>query len=110
MKKAAAQSDYEQVVKCYKLIANQSRMAQGKMKDLLDQGLISHGKFVANQVEFTPNQAVSQIKDILYNSLLDKDVQVTSNYDSNLNGVCVGDVDRIQQVLLNLTSNARKFV
>lgn len=47
---------------------------------------------------------------ILSNCLTNWDVKVQENYDSRLNRDFVGDVDRIQQVMLNLTSNARKYV
>ena len=38
------------------------------------------------------------------------DVEVLGSYDTSLQNDLIGDVDRIQQVLLNLTSNAAKFV
>lgn len=110
MKRKAFLKDREGIDKYHRLIVNQSQIVYNRMKDLLDQGLIDNGKFVAHNVEFTPNQAVTQITDILRHLLVNNDVNVIDSLDPMLDGICTGDRDRLQQVLLNLTTNARKFV
>ena len=80
------------------------------MQDLLDQALIEHGSFVPKEQIFVPNQAVKQIVKILRNTLTRRNATVREDYHPQLDYECIGDVDRIQQVLLNLTSNARKYI
>lgn len=80
------------------------------MSDLLDLGLLEHGNFSAHEIEFSPRKAVSQIAGVLVNYLKNFDVQVELEYDQQLASTLIGDVDRVQQVLMNLISNARKFV
>lgn len=80
------------------------------MKDLLDQNLIEHNIFLPVESSFSPFLAIEQIKNILENSLSESGVQVVSNSTIHEDQIILGDVDRIQQVLLNLVSNAQKFV
>ena len=80
------------------------------MKDLLDQNLIEHNIFVPNNVEFSPFEAIDQIKNILESTMRDDDVKIYSRSTLRKSLELVGDVDRIQQVLLNLSTNARKYV
>lgn len=98
-------------LKFYRQIKESSKLLYCRLNDLLDRNFIALGNFVAHAVEFRPNKAVDQICQILGNSLLNHgSVTVQTDYDPRLNSTWVGDLDRIQQVLLNLTNNARKFV
>lgn len=108
MLKAGKMRNIAELEKNYEFIEESIKLVSCRMKDLLDQGLIDHGSFVPNEVEFTPREAVSQMAKILRKTA--RGVKVTEGYCKLSNNTCIGDVARIQQVLLNLTSNARKFV
>ena len=71
MRNSATSNDFKEVDKYHKLIENQSKMALASMNDILDQGLINHGKFVANEGKFKPNHAVSQVAEILRHCIID---------------------------------------
>ena len=96
--------------KYHRLITDSSKQVSCRMKDLLDQNLIEHNIFVPNESSFSPLQAVDQITNILENSMKENNVQVISTSEIHEEQTLIGDVDRIQQVLLNLVSNARKYV
>lgn len=102
--------NFESLEMFHRLITEQAKLVSSRVKDLLDQGLIDHGTFVPNQVKFVPNQRVSQVVSILKNILTHGDVSVLERFDPRLDQSFMGDADRIQQVLLNLVSNARKYV
>lgn len=80
------------------------------MKDLLDHNLMDHNVFMANKTLFYPQQVIEQIKLIFVSYMQDSDVKINSQYDFDPALRLIGDAERIQQVLLNLLSNARKFV
>lgn len=93
----------------HKFIKESTKMVSSRMKDLLDQGLIEHGSFVPREVVFSPRETVEQIAGIL-RTLTGSSAVVTEEYSTDLPCRVVGDVGRIEQVLLNLVSNARKYV
>ena len=70
------QQDCEQVRKYHQLITNSSKLVSCRMKDLLDQNLIEHNIFVPNNVEFSPFEAIDQIKNILENTMRDCNVKI----------------------------------
>lgn len=76
----------------------------------MDQNLIERKVFVANEAIFYPWQAIEQIKSIFVCYMQDSDVKFSSHYDFGKEKRLIGDANRVQQVLLNLVSNARKFV
>jgi CheY-like chemotaxis protein len=80
------------------------------MKDLLDHNLIEHNNFLPREFEFSPKAAISSIVDILASQIRNRDVKVARHFDPSLCDVAIGDVDRIQQVLMNIVFNACKFV
>jgi two-component system, sensor histidine kinase and response regulator len=98
------------VLKYSKLIQGCANLVGCRMKDLLDSNLIENGKFVANQVEFRACQAIEEIATIIQQSIEKFDVDFLFDFDPALSSVLLGDVNRIQQVLLNLLTNARKYV
>ena len=110
MRDCAFRREDEEVEKFHKFVLQQSKLMSCKMKDLLDQGLIEHGSFLPNNVEFKPNKAISKMVTILKLMLELYEVEVITNLDTRLDTPFIGDMDRIQQVMLNLMTNASKFV
>jgi len=80
------------------------------MKDLLDHNLIENNNFLPREFEFSPKAAISSIVDILASQSRNRDVKVDRHFDASLCEMAIGDVDRIQQVLMNIVFNACKFV
>jgi signal transduction histidine kinase len=72
--------------------------------------MIANGSFIPREVEFAPRHTIRQMLDIFETLLTTQDVKIEEFYDPLLPSYFLGDVERIQQVLLNLLSNARKFV
>jgi len=80
------------------------------MKDLLDHNLIDNNTFLPREFEFSPKAAIGTIVDILASQSRNRDIKVSRHFDASLCEMAVGDVDRIQQVLMNIAFNACKFV
>ena len=55
--------------KFHQMIIDSGKMLQGRVKDLLDQGLIDHGSFVPAEVQFYPIGTFEQIQNILDNQM-----------------------------------------
>ena len=101
----------EQMVHMMHNITDCAKFVFCRMKDLLDQNLIEHNIFEPVQALFSPIQAITQIKNIIQNSMrYFSDVNVTLSFDIDPDKMLIGDADRLQQVLMNVLSNARKFV
>ena len=110
MLKSGEQHNVEDLRKFYQLIVNSSKLVYCRMKDLLDQNLIEHNIFVPVDSEFLPHQAVLQITNMFESSMRDQDVKIVTTSNFTKDQTLIGDVNRIQQVLVNLVSNACKFV
>lgn len=80
------------------------------MKNLLDQELIEKGSFKPRETEFPPNEAVKVVMRILEQTLANTDVEVHQSFDPDFDKSFLCDVGRIQQVMLNLMTNARNRV
>lgn len=72
----------EQMVHMMHNITDCAKFVFCRMKDLLDQNLIEHNIFVPIQALFSPIQAITQIKNIIQNSMrYFFDVNVTLSFD-----------------------------
>ena len=69
MFQACQERDVSDVQKFHQLIIESGKMLQGRVKDLLDQGLIEHGSFVPAEVPFFPIGTFEQIQNILDNQM-----------------------------------------
>jgi signal transduction histidine kinase len=102
--------NFEKASMYLQYILDSCKLASSRMQDLLDQNLIEHKAFVPRQIEFSPHAAITRIKNLVEAHTNKYDIQIVDSYRFDQDKALVGDVDRIQQVLLNLLSNSRKFV
>jgi signal transduction histidine kinase len=58
---------------------------------------------------FRPVELIENLHVMMDKSAADKGLRLTSEIDSNLPGIINGDMDRINQILVNLVNNAIKF-
>ncbi|MEM5547207.1 ATP-binding protein [Pseudoalteromonas fuliginea] len=79
------------------------------INDILDFSKIESGNTNLEEFPFSVNAVVDYIKTTFENQAQDKGIKFIVNVASNVPPDLVGDVVRINQVLLNLCSNAIKF-
>ena len=79
------------------------------INDILDFSKLESGKLLLHKTDFSFNNIISQILDILDTEIRQKRLNVSVEIDSELNSLYRGDEDRFKQILINLISNAIKF-
>ena len=89
-------------------ILNSGTHLLGLINDILDLSKIESGRVELNREEFDLIDLIRQVVTTGEGLIKDKSVKIEMNIDPNLSYV-YADKTRIQQVLLNLLSNATKF-
>ena len=79
------------------------------INDILDFSKLDAGKMELDPQPFVVEDLFSQLALILSANLLDKPVEVLFDIGSDVPPMLVGDVLRLQQILVNLAGNAIKF-
>ncbi len=80
------------------------------INDILDLSKIEAGKLTVERIGFEPKMVCENAIRVLMHKAEEKGLKLgTSNYDTNLSDVLIGDPYRLNQVLLNLIGNAIKF-
>lgn len=112
MHDAGKQSNRPELKKCQQMISDCILQVSCNAMNHLDLSLVEQGHFslAPKRAEFVPNKAVGQIARILSNFEAGSDFNVFETYDPELDTKFLGDANRIQQVLLILTSNAHLSV
>jgi signal transduction histidine kinase len=92
-----------------KVVQTSSKMLFLQVNDLLDRALIRKQHFRVNITEFNLSKAINEVIQIeLANAELRKN-EITLKIDKNMPKCVNTDLNRFQQVFLNLLSNANKF-
>ncbi len=79
------------------------------LNDILDFSKMEAGKLELENSSFSLKDLLRNLAVILSSAVLDKDLEVLFSIDSTIPHALRGDSLRLQQVLLNLASNAIKF-
>jgi signal transduction histidine kinase len=79
------------------------------INDLLDQAQMEAGKLTIKNAPVKPAELLENLHALLDKSASDKGLMLTSEIDDNLPEVINGDGARLQQILVNLVTNAIKF-
>lgn len=79
------------------------------LNDILDMSKIESGKMDIHQVEFSMNELLTSIKSIVEIQAREKDILFVLKVHEELSPFYIGDSLRINQILMNLVSNALKF-
>jgi signal transduction histidine kinase len=90
-------------------IMTNTRRLLGLINDLLNQAQMEAGKLTIKMGPFRPAEMLENLHAVMDKSASDKGLQLTSEIDSNLPQVLNGDVERLQQIVVNLVNNAIKF-
>ena len=107
---AANTDDAGKVEDCLKKIGQASKHLLMLINDVLDMSRIESNKVTMNLAPFDINQLVSNITDFVYGQTRQNNVEFFKCMEGfEQHTVYIGDSLRINQVLLNLMSNAIKF-
>ncbi|NND07783.1 MAG: PAS domain S-box protein [Saprospiraceae bacterium] len=80
------------------------------INDILDLSKLDAGKLSIEHIAFEPRKLIEGALQALMYKAEEKDIELTNSYcDPGLSEVLIGDPHRLNQVLLNLISNAVKF-
>lgn len=111
MSTIAAQSigDNEHVADCIAKIGISSRFLLALINDILDMSRIESGKMLLKNERIPTQEFLNGINSICYAQAAEKGVDYECVVDPMLNDAYRGDAMKLQQVLINILSNAIKF-
>jgi two-component system, sensor histidine kinase and response regulator len=90
-------------------LVDSARLLLGVLNDILDLSRIEAGKLPMQQVDFRLADRLNELATLLRTRALEKSLGLNFNVHPDVPDELVGDPMRLQQVLLNLVSNAIKF-
>ncbi|WP_195984190.1 response regulator [Clostridium sp. D33t1_170424_F3] len=99
----------DQVADCISKIGISSRFLLSLINDILDMSRIESGKMLMKSEKIPIEEFLSGINSICYSQAAAKGVEFECIVDPVLDDYYIGDAMRLQQVLLNILSNAIKF-
>ncbi|MBS1510963.1 MAG: PAS domain S-box protein [Bacteroidetes bacterium] len=80
------------------------------INDILDLSKIEAGKLTLEKIGFEPQTVMNRVMQVMMHRAEEKGLYFTNSFcDAKLSPVLIGDPYRLNQVLLNLVSNAIKF-
>ncbi|TKB75527.1 MAG: response regulator [Nitrospira sp.] len=79
------------------------------LNDVLDLSKVEAGKVELERIRFDLNKTVREVVDLFVDQAEGKGIELTCVLDESVPSVLQGDPVRLQQVLMNLVSNALKF-
>lgn len=111
MSTIAAQSigDDEQVADCISKIGISSRFLLSLINDILDMSRIESGKMLLKNEKIPTEEFLRGINSICYSQAAAKGVEYECIIDPVMDDYYIGDAMKLQQVLINILSNAIKF-
>ncbi len=101
--------DKEKVKECFNKIGTSSKFLLSLVNDILDLSKIESGKMDINKQDFSIRELVDSLMNSIGGMISDKNQQLYYCIDENLAEYYVGDLLRIEQILMNLLVNAHKF-
>ncbi|MCT4613878.1 MAG: ATP-binding protein [Marinifilaceae bacterium] len=77
--------------------------------DILDYSKIEAKKVKLEEIDFSLKEIAYSVSQLLELKSREKDIELIVDYDDSIPGVLIGDALRLNQILMNLTTNAIKF-
>lgn len=101
--------DRDRVQDCLGKISEASRHLLGLINDVLDMSRIENGKMAINSEPFNLKRAVENLRTIIQPQCRDHGLDFEILLENTQEEELIGDALRLNQVLLNILSNAVKF-
>lgn len=106
---AGAGDNRQEVADCLHKIGVSSRFLLALINDILDMSRIESGKMLLKSAPFSLERMISSVTDMIRAQANQKGVQFECMICAGLGNSFVGDEMKLQQVLINILSNAVKF-
>jgi PAS domain S-box-containing protein len=90
-------------------VMNNTQRLLAIVSDLLDQAQIQSGKLKIRMVSCKPAELLEALHGVMDKIVQDKGIEFTTELDPALPSVIIGDAQRLQQIMINLSTNAVKF-
>ncbi len=99
----------ERVQDCFQKIDTSSRYLLSLINDILDMSRIESGKMALSHSQFDFMELIAQIDTIMYPQACERGINYEVYHQEPIDRYFVGDALRLNQILMNLLSNALKF-
>ena len=90
-------------------LRSSSDMLRGMIEDVLDFSRLADGRFVLEKSEFDPHDSIERVAAPFAASARQRGLSLTLEIEEGLPHRVSGDPRRLEQILVNLVSNAVKF-
>ncbi|MBX9805194.1 MAG: response regulator [Alphaproteobacteria bacterium] len=90
-------------------ISNSTEMLLSLVNDILDVTKLNSGKFKFENIRYSPIEVIKKSSELIRPGLLKKDLEYNTIIDEDVPECLIGDPTRLQQILVNLLTNASKF-
>lgn len=97
------------VKECLDKVATAGNHLLMLVNDILDISKVESGRMTLNPVSFSVQDAAEEMREMVRQSAADKDITVTMDIHDITQDMVVGDTLRIQQIVINLLTNAVKY-
>jgi len=101
--------DPQRIQDCFQKIDASSRYLLSLINDVLDMSKIETGKMTIEKKPFDFSELMQDLSSILYPQFEEHGLSFELTHEEPLERIYMGDALRLNQVLMNLLSNAQKF-
>ncbi|GAB1826930.1 response regulator [Turicimonas sp. TL08] len=102
-------NDKPKVEDCLLKISQSSRHLLGLINDILDMSKIEENKLTIAADEFKFSEAVTSVVNLIAPQASEKNIKFDVVFNDEIEETLIGDAMRLNQVLINILSNAVKF-
>lgn len=99
----------EKQAKASERVISNTRRLLNIVSDLLDQAQIEAGKISLKIHPFKPSELLDNVRGLMSKTAADKHLALTGEIEPEFPEILIGDLTRLQQILVNLVTNALKF-
>ena len=102
-------NDFDKISDCLRKINLSSKHLLSLINDVLDMSKIENGRLEINPVKFDFRGFMESLNNVIYGQAQDKGIDFSVVFVGDVEEKLIGDSLRVNQVLMNLLSNALKF-